>query len=97
MSTVVHVIDGNLVGYMTTKEVAVFLKVQPSTIRVWIKRGKVIPLTIKADGHQLNFIEISCALKKFREMYPEIIDMAESRTKQHSHFRVNGKNRKFGC
>ena len=77
-------------------EVAEFLKVQPSTIRVWIKRGKVKPLTIKADGHQLNFIERSWALEKFREMYPEIVAMAESKEKQHSHFRVNGKNRKYG-
>ena len=69
---VVHIIDGDILGYMTTKEVADFLRVKPSTIRVWIKRGKVKPLTIKADGHQLNFIERSWTLKKYREMHPEM-------------------------
>ena len=75
----VHIIDGSLVGYMTTKEVAKFLDVKPSTIRVWIKRGKVKPLTIKADGHTLNFIDRKWTLNKFREMYPEIATLADER------------------
>lgn len=73
---VVDIIDGEILGYMTTKDVANFLGVEPSTIRVWIKRGKVEPLTIISDGHRLNFISRQWALEKFEEMYPEIVARA---------------------
>ena len=93
---VVDVIDGEIVGYMSTQDVADFLGVKQVTVRQWIRRGKVTPLTIKSNEKQFQFIERTWALEKFREMYPDIAAMADSKKKQHSHFRVNGKNRKYG-
>lgn len=96
---VVNIIDGEIVGYMTSKEAAKFLRVQTGTIRQWIRRGKINDLdyfTLNVDGnHNIHYISRMFVLEKFEEMYPEVAEAAKKRKKiLHDYFRVSVKNRK---
>ena len=41
MVTIVSVVNGRVIGYLTSAEYAKYNGVKESTVRVWIKRGKI--------------------------------------------------------
>lgn len=64
---VVVIMDGKPIGYMSAPEAAEYIGVEKSTIRVWIKRGKISTLKIGKE-HWINGSD-AYQIKKERESW----------------------------
>ena len=90
----VSIIDGRIVGFNTISEQAILWNTTPAAIRQMLNRGLIDSndyICLKGDKSQHNVYFFAEDLEK-----PTRKTKTGSERKQNAHFRVCGRNRKYG-